>query len=305
MTRLPAETIHLPFEAGPYRMTMGLLARDPSELIELDDRYLPEMAERRRLLTERHADVFATIPGSEAARRETLNRLAGLLPRRFPDWFSRDGHILHNRLTGERWDLDDPTLDPLEVAARLVQEDLCLLDLTPDGPRLVAAALCFPSRWRLSDKIGHPLRAIHGPVPFYADRLGRPVDRLIATLKDGKLVERFNWSLLDDPALFQPAGHGRTEVNPAITQANAGETIFLRVERQTLSLLPASGAVLFTIRVHVAPLARAIARPDIAARLEEAVRALPDEMAHYKSFPSFREAVLGWLDARITPSMQA
>ena len=43
---LPAEVLHLPFEAGPHRMTLGLVARRPGELIELDDRYPGEMAER-------------------------------------------------------------------------------------------------------------------------------------------------------------------------------------------------------------------------------------------------------------------
>ena len=46
---LPAEALHLPFEAGPHRMTLGLVARRPGELIELDDRYPAEMAERRAL----------------------------------------------------------------------------------------------------------------------------------------------------------------------------------------------------------------------------------------------------------------
>ena len=29
MTPLPPEPIYLPFEAGPYRMAMGLIARSP------------------------------------------------------------------------------------------------------------------------------------------------------------------------------------------------------------------------------------------------------------------------------------
>ena len=40
-----------------------------------------------------------------------------------------------------------------------------------DGPVFTAGVLCFPSRWRLMEKIGKPLSAVHGPVPLYADRL--------------------------------------------------------------------------------------------------------------------------------------
>lgn len=298
MPALPAEIVHLPFEAGPFRMAMGLLARDPAEMIELDDQYPAEMAERRALLAARHAEVFAALPGSEAAGAEMLARLAELLPARFPAWFERRGERLHNRLTGEAWDLAAPRLPPLEIAGRLVQEDICLLRPGPDGPVLIAACLCFPSRWSLAEKLGHQLAAIHGPVPFYGERLARPVDRLIDTLKAGKLVERLNWSLVDDAALFQPAGHGRRDHNADITPANAGQRVFLRVERQTLSRLPASGTVVFTIRIHRYALERIAAAPAQAATLLAAVRALPEAMATYKSLLPFRAALLAYLDAR-------
>jgi hypothetical protein len=294
--RLPPETVHLPFEAGPFRMAMGLLACDPETLIELDDQYPEELKQRKNLLDSRKNDVLSVLPEGADAGFELLQRLATLLPTRFPGWFSRNGVMFHNHILNETWNLAEPALDPLEIAGRLVQEDLCLLRPGPDGPVLVGAVLCFPSRWRLADKIGRPMGVIHTPVPFYGERLSRPVDRLMATLKPGRLVERYNWSVVDDPVLFQPGGHGRQAHNAAITAANAGEQLFLRVERQTLSLLPASGTVLFSIRIHRYPLARIAARPAVAAALHGAVQALPVEMAAYKSIPPFREALLGYLD---------
>ncbi|WP_239002838.1 heme-dependent oxidative N-demethylase family protein [Rhodovastum atsumiense] len=295
---LPEPTIPLPFETGPYRMQMGLQARAPAEMIEIDALYPGQMAERRELLTRRHAEVFAACPGSEAARAEVLERLAGLLPARFPDWFEQSGSVLRNQLTGEAWDLNRLPHDPLEVAGRLVQEDLCVLQPGPEGPVLAAAVLCFPTGWRLADKIGRPLREVHAPVPLYAERLGQPVDRLLAQLRSGHLVERLNWSVVDDPALFQPGGKAQENSAPWITAANAGAALWLRTERQTLSALPRSGGVLFTIRVRVHPLARICSRPEIAARLGDAVRALPEEMQHYKKLVPFRDALLGYLDAR-------
>ncbi len=298
--RLPDEAVHIAFEPGPYRMQMGLVAQDPLDLIEIDARYPEEMAERRRLLAERHAEVFAAEPGSEAACAEVLDRLAAVLPARFPGWFAREGDTLRNHLTGEAWNLAVPSPHPLEVAARLVQEDLCVLRLGPDGPILTAAALCFPTRWRLGDKIGQLLAALHGPVPIYPERLAAPVDRLLGRLVPGKLVRRVNWSLLDDPTLFQPARLSPAEADASITPENAGDRVFLRSERQTLSALPASGAVLFTIRVHVYPLARIAATPALAARLAEAVRALPEPIRDYKRLGGFEAALLAYLDARAT-----
>ncbi|HEX3349460.1 MAG TPA: DUF3445 domain-containing protein [Acetobacteraceae bacterium] len=298
--RLPPETLHLPFEAGPFRMAMALVAQDPSELIELDDRYPAEAAERRALLEARHADVFAACPGSEAARAQVLDRLAEFLPARFPALFERENATLRNRITGEDWNLADPPHDPLEIAGRLVQEDLCIIRPDPRGPVLDAAVLCFPSRWRLADKIGRPLAAVHGPVPLYADRLAAPVDRFMTHLRPGKLAVRLNWSVMDDAALFQPGGKFRMTPNEAVTASNAGETTWLRVERQSLSRLPC-GSVLFGIRVHVYPLSTLAGLPQEAARLAHAIRSLPPEIATYKSLAAVRDPLLGWLDAQSAP----
>jgi hypothetical protein len=295
----PPQAVHLSFEPGPFRMAMGLIALPESELIELDDRYADEMAQRRVLLAEQHAEVFAAVPASDAARRDVLDLLADYLPARFPAWFTRSGALLHNRLTGETWDLAALPADPLAVAARLVQEDLCIVQPDAEGNILLTAGVvCFPSRWRLADKIGRPLPVVHEHVPFYAERLARPVDRFMAMVRPGRLAMRLNWSLLDDPALFQLGGKFREDHNAAITHANAGERLFVRVERQTLRRLPAGDAVLFTIRVHVYPLARIAERAEIAARLADAVRALPPETSHYKSLPRFRAALLAYLDDR-------
>ncbi len=140
--------------------------------------------------------------------------------------------------------------------------------------------------------------AVHGPVPLYADRLATPVDRFMGKVKPGHIASRLNWSVLDDPAMFQPGGKWREAANTAVTPDNAGERLYLRVERQTLTRMPQSDAVLFGIRVHNYPLAAAINRPADAARLAEAVRALPEATVHYKSLKAFGPALLAWLDAR-------
>jgi hypothetical protein len=278
---------------------MGLVAQPEDALIELDALYPDEIAQRRALFAEQHAEVFATTPASAAARRAVLDRLAAYLPARFPDHFTRDGARLDNRLTGESWDLSALQADPLEVAARLVQEDLCIVQPDAAGSILLTAgAVCFPSRWRLADKIGRPLAAVHQAVPFYGEKLARPVDRFMAMVRPGRLAMRLNWSIVDDAALFQQGGKFVGDHNPAITADNAGAALFVRAERQTLSRLPVDDAVLFTIRVHVYPLDRIAARADIAARLADAVRALPAETAFYKSLPQFRAALLAWLDRR-------
>jgi dimethylamine monooxygenase subunit A len=84
----------------------------------------------------------------------------------------------------------------------------------------------------------------------------------------------------------------------AITPANAGEKLWLRVERQTLRRLPASGAVLFTIRTHVTRLGEAIRDAKSARDLAMAVRTMPDDVARYRNGGTFRRALMGWLNQR-------
>ena len=275
-------------------MALGLVAIAERDWIEIDDAYPAQMAERRRLLAQRRMAVVAATPGSDPAQHELLTVLAAHLARHHPAWFRIDGPALENRLTGERTALAGA--DPLGAAGRLVQEDFCLLQAEPDGVRLIAAVLCFPGRWRLADKIGRPLDAVHGPVPFYGDRLARPVDRFLSMLNTGRLAKRMSWSVIDDPALFQPTGHGAAGVSSWVTPENAGATLVLRVERQTFRRLPHTGALVFGIRTHVTPLARVAAIPGEAARLRDAVLAFPPEISRYKSVLPFRPALLAYLD---------
>ena len=297
MTPLPPERLLLPFDAGPFRMALALRGGAVDDLVELDDRYHDEMAERRDLLGSRHGEVFAAEPGSEEARADVLDLVAGVLSRRHPTWFEQDGGLLFNRLTGEAWDLVRPAHDPLELAGRLVQEDLCVIDASGPEPVLAAAVLCAPSRWRLREKIGRPLAAVHGPVPLYAETLSRPVDRFMRALRPGRMAERLNWSVVDDGALFQTGGKHRMSFDPSVTPANVPDRLFLRVERQTLVRLARSGAVLFAIRVHSYRLSRVLAVPGAAGALAAAVRALPASVVTYKSLYPVQDALLARLDA--------
>ena len=63
------------------------------------------------------------------------------------------------------------SLHPLERAGLSVQEDLCLVHRTSSGWILKAASLSFPSLWKLSEKIGRNMTAVHGPVDDYPEFL--------------------------------------------------------------------------------------------------------------------------------------
>jgi len=289
---------HLPFRAGPFRLTMGLVPLDLHDWIAPDERMALELGDKERLLHERHHEVFAALPAAAEGSAEVLALLVDHLPRHFPTLYRRTGERLENLVTGQCWSLTESALHPLDLAGRLVQEDLCLMQ-RQEGTEtycLVGASVCFPTRWRLAEKMGQTVEAIHAPVPGYDEQLAPTMDRFFRRLKVERPVWRINWSLMDDPALFQPTGHGRQAYNAHITAQNAGETLWLRMERQTLRRLPRTGDILFTIRVLLRPLHALATRPEDAAALAATLRALPPAMQRYKSLAPFLDAVLAWLD---------
>ena len=282
-----------PFLDPPYRMRMSLRPLDHADWLVIDDDFAANLAEKERLLAERHGEVFAALPEAEAGSREVLERLAAHLVERFPNHYRLDRATLVRLCDDRAFDLDQRAIHSLDLAGRLVQEDLCLLR---DGV-LVGASLCFPTRWRLAEKLGRPLAAIHAPVPGFAATLAESVERFFEYLAPSQGVWRANWGIADDPALFQPSGHFRDGIDEAITARNAGEKLWLRVERQTLTRLPRSRDVLFTIRVLQEPLARTGADRERAAELAALIRSMPAEFKRYKSILPFEDAILRFLDA--------
>ena len=296
---------YLPFGDGkPFALRMGLQPLPAEAWIEIDEAYAAQLAKKRDLLATRHADVVAALPESRPASEEALTLLLDHLRAYHSGRFAFDGGKLRNIATGEEWDIAHSSLHPLEQAGRLVQEDFCILqsdDKTlSETYRLTAGAVCFPSNWKLSDKIGKKLADVHGPVPGYAEKLANPVDRFFKNLTADTIMWRANWLIHATPELFQADHKLDAATAAAITPVNAGEKLWLRVERQTLRRLPASGAVLFTIRTHVTQLSDAIRDAKSAQDLATAVRTMPDDVARYRSMEPFRAALLEWLEVRAT-----
>ncbi|HVT77244.1 MAG TPA: DUF3445 domain-containing protein [Acidimicrobiales bacterium] len=231
-----------------------------------DEDFGRDMAEKRRLLTERHEEVFAALdmPAVRAASREVL------------------------ALTGTD---DDDGRHPLDAAGRRVQEDLCLLVLRDGAPHLDAASLCFPSYWRLADKLGRALADVHAPVPHYRDRLAERVDSFLTRLAPGRAVWRRNWSIHDDPTYFLPTA------TPPRVHLTVPDDLYLRSERQVLWRLATPHTVLFTIRTQQVPLAALATRPDVARRLATVIDGWSPDLVAYKGGHG-ASAARAWLASR-------
>lgn len=251
----PAWLDELPLDPGPPWLTMGTRSLDAVDWLLVDEDRDRDLVRKQVLLAERHAEVFAALDTAAvaAASVEVLELVLAA--------------------TGVR--AVRPDLHPLDAAGRLVQEDLCLMVLRDGAPHLDAASLCFPSYWRLADKLGRPLAAVHAPVAHYQDELASKVDTFLQRLRAERPVWRRNWSIHDDPSYFLPDPTPPRAVVPP-------DGLYLRSERQTLRRLTTAEVVLFTIRTQQVPLAVLAERPDVAHRLAEAIAHWSPELVAYK-----------------------
>lgn len=163
----------------------------------------------------------------------------------------------------------------LAQVARAHWEDVCLLQTDGAGEpyRLTAAAVAFPTDWRLDEKMGQGLTAIHAPIHGYAEQLAAGVDHFFNILPPGEIFGRANWFIVADHAWRYLPQDDPAARFAHVTPANAATALFVRCERQTLRRLPETGAMLFTIGVALAPLGTLA--PDLVRRLADALPTLP------------------------------
>jgi hypothetical protein len=273
VTGAPEWLDELDLHVGAPEAAMGTRVLDPTRWLLVDDDWFEQRDAARVLLRARRADVVASGAVTHAAALEVGERLHAWLVAHAP-------HVVDDGA-------DDP--DPLVRARAAVAEDLCLLAPDDDGTwRLVAGAVCFPSYWRLHEKVGLPLSAVHEPVPGYAGGLAARVDRFLGRLKPGQGVHRRNWSIHDSPDLFVPTH----------AEASPGPERWLRTEHQTLVRLEdCHEFVIFTIRTQQVPL-RVIVheRPDVAAGIAAVVRGWTEAQRAYKG-SAIDTHLLAWLGA--------
>jgi hypothetical protein len=230
------------------------------------------------LLARAPADVWGEIEGSRPGQAEALRLIAG--------WLGVAAV--------------EPPDAPLLAAARLVEDDLCLMEKRPEGWTLTAASLCSASFFTAADAVGLPLQNLHGPVPGFNDRFLDRVARIFDRLQPDQILERRNWSVVNSGELSLPRAAPVRARIAKIDPAFAADAIFVRSERQTIRRLPKTGGVLFTIRIWREPLRRILEEPvrrdAFAAAWRRAMTHPIDGMRAYKGFAG--------LDGLIAPLLE-
>ena len=151
-----------PWQQEKTRRLPGIQPLASSEWVLVDDAYAQQMAYRDWLLVHRRDGVFGTVDGFDVSvAEELLEELVSHL--RTVQGYVVDADFIR-RPDGVKVDLRSDL--PLVVAARLVQNDLVIMQREDVGDRFTAAVLCFPASWSLSEKLGRNMEGIHEPVRY-------------------------------------------------------------------------------------------------------------------------------------------
>lgn len=289
---------HTPYDGSSKPFAIGLKPLELDRWLEVDGYFDTQLAEKHRLYAELPDKVFVEQPDTRDAQREVLELVETHMGQ-YQAPALAEAQALGTTGPGLLADA------PLVNASLMTQDDLILMRRGDDGWRLAAGSLCFPSSWSLTEKFGKPLHHIHDPVPGFgtgtrpADIISRMFDNL-----QGQAVERFNWSVQANDALYHPLSDRQRITRSAERQSNFPDGdinahAFIRVERQTLRKLPLSRDILFTIRIYLDPLAVLARHPDrgrIAAGFARQLGELDDAQLDYKGLTADRDRLVAYLD---------
>ena len=279
-----------------------------SQLVEVDNTFQDRMQLRRSLLDQHPEATRQCNKIAEPATMELYEWMATTyLPKRFPTIYesSMAGSYpaLYNKVSKRSMPTRPASpLAALQILGEHVDTDFLVLlpgSKAPDGSpiyHLEAFVTCFPSGFSTREKCGNPLATIHAPVPGYASKLERSMDRFFAKMECGKAVKRTNWSITTNDKLFSEGGNhmyaDEKQYRPVenaktldVESPNLEQDIErqkgelniddcrLRCERQTLHRLPRTKALVFAFKTYLYTLSE-VKKEGLGPELAEAIDGL-------------------------------
>ncbi len=232
-----------PWMNAATRKLPGLQPLDREPIFICDEVYELQMRYREKLLKEKTKSVYINTFESNEPTSEILTFVKNQLKSN-PKYRFRQNHILRP----DKVSISLLEEDYLSTAARLVQEDLLVLERFGDRYILRAGVLCFPASWTLNQKIGKSLMSIHKPVTTYNQNISDRVEKILLNLKPNIPVWRANYLFYNSFELYHP----KKEFEEKEDENKKGG-LFMRVERQTLNKFSKSGNILFGIHTFVVP----------------------------------------------------
>lgn len=294
----------------PYRWAsadfqLGLRRIRPESWILIGPEHEDMMRQKRARLDEYQSFYYGSLPNSLPAQRELRERVTTHLVADHPQSFDRSGSVIRSLITGQTLDLDDKSTEPLLQLSYLVEEDFMLLDEVGGTPQITAASNSYSTSGRLVASVGHDVAWAHEPVPRLTDKLGVRINQVLGSIHAAIPCERFNWQLTpmatvffphDDPHAANAAAMHAVVETLRHDPGRAGELLWIRVERQTLSRLPDSNAVAFSLHTYSDPLSSVQSDAESIRAILALLKNYSEERWKYSEMDIVREPLMAWLE---------
>jgi hypothetical protein len=177
----------------------------------LDNHYTKYHADKAKRILDRGSKCSYTDPSAFDGAVELLEEFCSYLPERYPSLYERTPVGMNNLLTGETFNIKERPLaeDPMQMAGRMVQDDLAIMFEKEDGQYyLLAGSILLAGFWRLEDKLGMPLSEIHtsGDVPGYKQKLEKGMMNFFRRVQPNGPVQRVSKPLFPPKRINKDCG---------------------------------------------------------------------------------------------------
>ena len=273
-----------PADGKPFRLNMGLRSLEPALWLEGGEDLEAQIPERLVLKTDAREVVYQELPGYRDVIEDLVALIAENLAMFHADRYEVSTESVKHLPTGASADL--ASSDLLLQIASIIGEDLVVLSREDGEWKIVAGAVLFPSRWKLSEKIGKGMDAVHAPVPGFASALAPFMTATFDKITSDRAVWRKNWSLHSTSDLHQPTSI-HAPANP--------EDYWWRTERQTLTRSRTGDFLYFTIRNRAEPLSWIKADQESAVLFAETLASFSSDTIEYKGLQQDHQAIIDYL----------
>ncbi|RLV92259.1 hypothetical protein JA1_003316 [Spathaspora sp. JA1] len=313
-----------PFKDAIYKLTMGIKTLDIQDWLLIEPTYLNRINHKTKIVHNCHEDypkdkdtrtstLFVTDEAIPAIR-EFYDIVMQYMCDKYPMYFKLQGGQYHNGITDKYYPVDSTSVEAITLEEYLVEnieEDYIILlkDETRedevDGTEYFfkGGVFAFAAGFDPNDRFNKPLSFVHHPVPGYPEKLKMSMNRFFNRLKPGQFVTRSNFSMQTHNKFYVDdanKGHNLPEDHIQepldIKDLDFENQVHYRSERQCLTKLPKSEAMVFTIRTYLLPLAEVKNEGrEVCDRLIGAIRGLPRDISQYKRADEWGPAVIEYL----------
>lgn len=320
-----------PFKNAAYKLTMSIASLHPQDWLLVEPTYMNRLENKYKIINNCHPDypkdkdtrsstVFMTDEAYDAVV-EFYEMVMNYMCDKYPMCFQRQVELrkVKNLITGKSYPLKGEGIDGVvleEYLAENIEEDFILLQLdpnqaktNPEDPTLgeyffKAGVFAFAAGFNPLDRFNKPLTFIHERIPGYTTKLRPSMNKFFNRIQPHQFVTRSNWSLQTHHKFYvDDANKGHNLPADYIQQPMEYESldfdtqVHYRSERQVLTRLPKSKAIVFTIRTYLLPLAKVKSDGmEVRQRLIGAIKGLPEDISRYKRAEEWGPPIIRYLE---------